>query len=699
MSQTPSLISYAQNFEDVMLWRALRHVAPGRFVDVGAQDPTVDSVSRMFTDLGWTGVHVEPHPDYAQALREVHPGDVVIQAAVGVQRGVQEFFRIDGTGISTLVPDIASKHEMHGRKVIQIQTPVITLDDVFLSAGQEDVHWLKIDVEGFESQVLAGWISASTRPWVVVVESTLPMTQTFVFDSWEPLLVAKGYAFVYGDGLNRFYVSDQHPELVASFSAPPNVFDGFSISGYASSSLHLEVALRFEREAERLKGEHLACVEALQASLEEASAQHARDVAAQVASEALWAERLKLGAQEVHRSLSDIKRDADKVNAELMSRMALLSAEIAGRASELERQEQRHRSEIEGLRAVANARLASAETATLETRERIQHLQEQLTHAQAQGQLNLEEVRAAWQRDVGERTAAWEREAADWRSRLSRAEAALVAGDVERVAMQKAHAQQLAALAEINRSAEKAHGQREQRLLERIAVHEAHLLQATEALELLKGAHRSEVAALTAEWESTLTAYLAEGDERRQLVARQHLDRERRLLDLFDQSESRSRLSQDQAIQRESALTHQVEAHQRDRELVARVHAQSLSALRDAVAELEAQGQAARAASSSEIDGLRVALQQERSATELLIHATADQHRQEVAALHEANAGLAQEWKAARAELLVRLESQSRQQAAGLQMLLKEAEAVSGRFSGLRQHWLVRMLGLSTVKP
>ena len=32
-------ISYAQNYEDVILWRALRDVEHGFYVDVGAADP------------------------------------------------------------------------------------------------------------------------------------------------------------------------------------------------------------------------------------------------------------------------------------------------------------------------------------------------------------------------------------------------------------------------------------------------------------------------------------------------------------------------------------------------------------------------------------------------------------------------------------------------------------------------------------
>ena len=73
----------------------------------------------------------------------------------------------------------------------------------------EDLHWLKIDVEGFERDALAGWSARSPRPWIVVVESTAPLTQQDVSAAWEPLALARGYEFAYFDGLNRFYVATE----------------------------------------------------------------------------------------------------------------------------------------------------------------------------------------------------------------------------------------------------------------------------------------------------------------------------------------------------------------------------------------------------------------------------------------------------------------------------------------------------------
>ena len=65
------MISYAQNFEDVMLARAFGDRRDGFYIDVGACFPDVASVTRHFYDLGWNGVNVEPmaEPTHLRAVR------------------------------------------------------------------------------------------------------------------------------------------------------------------------------------------------------------------------------------------------------------------------------------------------------------------------------------------------------------------------------------------------------------------------------------------------------------------------------------------------------------------------------------------------------------------------------------------------------------------------------------------------------
>jgi FkbM family methyltransferase len=255
-------VSYAQNFEDVMLWRALGHIESGRYIDIGAQHPIVDSVSLMFYEHGWRGIHVEPTPPYAELLRQARPEEVVIQAAIVAKSGILRFYEFPDTGLSTGDRKIAEKHIDSGFAVREIVVPGMTLDEVLSRESGEEVHWLKIDVEGGEKQVLKGWIHSALRPWVVLIESTLPLSKVESHKQWESLVLRKGYKFAYFDGLNRFYIADGHAELFKAFTSGPNVFDGVTLSGTASSSLCVTLnsrirSLEDQRERERQEAEKL----------------------------------------------------------------------------------------------------------------------------------------------------------------------------------------------------------------------------------------------------------------------------------------------------------------------------------------------------------------------------------------------------------------------------------------------------------
>lgn len=238
VSNQMTFISYAQNFEDVMLWRALGHVPAGRYIDVGAQDPVVDSVSKAFYEHGWRGIHVEPVPRYADMLRRDRPDETVLQLALSDQAGILELNVFEDTGLSTGIKEFADSHRtQHGLVHRTVSTPMLPMRTAFASLAGQPVHWLKIDVEGLEEAVLRGWDSETLRPWIIVIEATVPMSTEVRYQGAEDILLAARYEFAYFDGLNRFYIAAEHPELKPAFSSPPNVFDEVRLSGLASSEL------------------------------------------------------------------------------------------------------------------------------------------------------------------------------------------------------------------------------------------------------------------------------------------------------------------------------------------------------------------------------------------------------------------------------------------------------------------------------
>ncbi|WP_433952498.1 FkbM family methyltransferase [Brevundimonas diminuta] len=232
------MISYAQNFEDVILRRALRDVASGFYIDIGAQHPIIDSVSLAFYEAGWRGVHVEPSPIYADALRASRPDEVVVQAAVSSTKGQMTFFEFPHTGLSTGLTDIAEKHRSMGFSSEVISVDTLPLSALLDSYADRDIHWLKIDCEGMERDILETWSPSNVLPWIVVVESTAPGSTTPTHHQWESILESRGYVFAYNDSLNRFYVSPEKEYLLSVFGPPPNCFDGFQVSAF-TQGFHL----------------------------------------------------------------------------------------------------------------------------------------------------------------------------------------------------------------------------------------------------------------------------------------------------------------------------------------------------------------------------------------------------------------------------------------------------------------------------
>lgn len=315
-----SIISYAQNFEDVMLWRALKGIERGFYIDVGAQDPLVDSTSLAFYEQGWRGVHVEPTLQYSKKLRDARPDEIVEQVAVGNYQGNLIFYEFADTGLSTADPEIARRHQENGFFAIRSEVTVVSLDFIFDKYSEKDIHWLKIDVEGLEKSVLESWSDSVVRPWVIVIESTKPLTQDESYFGWEHLVLNKGYCFAYFDGLNRFYVHEDHRELLSSFAVPPNIFDGFMLSGTASQPFCRRITgERQQAESRMLQAEEMAQAAELKAQKADARVQQA---------EAKW--------QELESSVQQAKEKAREVESRGQQTEAwALQAEVRAQQAEM----------------------------------------------------------------------------------------------------------------------------------------------------------------------------------------------------------------------------------------------------------------------------------------------------------------------------------------------------------------------------
>jgi FkbM family methyltransferase len=205
---------FAQHGEDRRLAALLAGRRRGFYIDVGAWDPTQDSVTKHFYDRGWHGVNVEPHPAFHAQLTAQRRRDVNLRVALGAERGERTLTLVGASGLATFEPAFAQNAERWvaanrpaPAEVSQISVEVVTLAEIcskHVPAGTA-IDFLKIDVEGWEGPVLRGGDWQAYRPEILVIEAVAPLSDVPAWDGWDGFVRDQDYTFVEFDGLNRWY--------------------------------------------------------------------------------------------------------------------------------------------------------------------------------------------------------------------------------------------------------------------------------------------------------------------------------------------------------------------------------------------------------------------------------------------------------------------------------------------------------------
>jgi FkbM family methyltransferase len=220
-------VSHAQNREDFFIAAFFPDIPAGHYVDVGAGHPEELSVTKLLYDNGWSGINIEPIPEFAEALRAERPRDVTLQLALAATAGEATFRQYRGPGLSTLSPEMVAEHESHPtswtEEFTDYTVETATLASVLEEHPLPHVHVLKVDVEGAEYDVLTGADWERFRPDLVCIETE------HIRKDWYPILHAAGYDQVFHDGLNAYLLAAEARERAEHFNYVDVVLNGPTI--------------------------------------------------------------------------------------------------------------------------------------------------------------------------------------------------------------------------------------------------------------------------------------------------------------------------------------------------------------------------------------------------------------------------------------------------------------------------------------
>jgi FkbM family methyltransferase len=174
------------------------HKLEGFFVDVGANDPFLDSQTYHLEGLGWNGLLIEPLPNYVEQLKEKRKGKV-IQYACSSPENHNKVHKMIVAGVhSTLNDDPIAIGAVSSDS---INVTCRTLDSI-LEENKVPIgfDFISIDIEGHEMEMFKGFSLSGWMPKLVLLEDHVINHQKHKY------MLSHGYQILLRTGLNSWYV-------------------------------------------------------------------------------------------------------------------------------------------------------------------------------------------------------------------------------------------------------------------------------------------------------------------------------------------------------------------------------------------------------------------------------------------------------------------------------------------------------------
>jgi len=201
-------LSYSQSGEDIILDTIFCNVSKGVYVDVGANNPYIQSNTHFFYRKGWRGVNIDALPGSMKIFNKIRPQDINIEAAISNNETELTYYMFNSSFYNTFCKDDVEKISKITKLIGSKKIKTIKLEKIFDSLKLQNIDFLSIDVEGLDYDVLKSNNWNKYRPKVVVIEYFPKGIDLLVNDKVYQFLNEIGYRFYCNSCSNIFYIEN-----------------------------------------------------------------------------------------------------------------------------------------------------------------------------------------------------------------------------------------------------------------------------------------------------------------------------------------------------------------------------------------------------------------------------------------------------------------------------------------------------------
>lgn len=206
-------VSFSQSGEDLIVKFILNglKIEKPSYLDIGAHHPFYLSNTALFYENGSRGINIEPDPILFKEFIKHRKNDVNLNIGIADKEGELDFHILNPPSLNTFSKEEAERFEIeHGYKITRVvKVQVNTIAHIIEKyCNGMFPHFLSLDAEGLDEQILYSINYNITAPIVICVETISFSTSGHGVKNYELInfLENKGY-MVYADTyINTIFV-------------------------------------------------------------------------------------------------------------------------------------------------------------------------------------------------------------------------------------------------------------------------------------------------------------------------------------------------------------------------------------------------------------------------------------------------------------------------------------------------------------
>lgn len=184
--------------EQVLIREFFENKSNGVYVDVGANEPIIESQTYHLDKMGWSGLLLEPIPYYCELLKQHRTGKVIQFACSSHKNQNKVLQLIVAGGHSTLNSNPIAVGTVSNQT---IDVVCKTLDSILEENNiQVGFDFISIDIEGHEMEMFKGFTLEKWKPKLVLLEDHV------INHEKHRHMIDHGYQVILRTGLNSWYV-------------------------------------------------------------------------------------------------------------------------------------------------------------------------------------------------------------------------------------------------------------------------------------------------------------------------------------------------------------------------------------------------------------------------------------------------------------------------------------------------------------